>query len=255
MGDGPRILLYDIENSPSLGWVWDKWNTNVVELHQDWHLLCFAYKWLGEKTVRTVALPDFPRYQKTKRDDRDVAQALWTLFDEADVVVAHNGNKFDQAKSRTRFLVHGFPQPSPFREVDTLQVARKHFAFTSASLDDLCRQLGIGRKEYDGGFKTWLGCMNGDPAAWRTMLKYNRRDVLMLEQLYLRMRPWIDNHPNLALMSDRPDICPKCGADGPFRARGWRYTQVSRRRLYQCKSCGGYVASRYLEKTEVARVL
>lgn len=251
----PRILLYDIENTPSLGWVWEKWATNVVELHEDWHLLCFAYKWYGDSVVRTVALPDFPkRYKHDKADDRDVALALWKLFDEADIVVAHNGNRFDQAKARTRFLVHGFDQPSPFREVDTLQVARKHFSFTSSSLDDLCRQLGIGRKEYDGGFKTWLGCMAGTVAAWKRMLKYNKRDVEMLEQLYLRLRPWIDQHPNLALIADEPQACPKCGG-GPLQPRGWRYYSVTKRRTYRCGACGGYSSGRIMVKSTVEHVV
>lgn len=249
----PRILLYDIENSPALGWVWEKWNTNVVDLEADWYLLCFAYKWLGDSKVRTVSLPDFPRYERDKTDDKDVAKALWKLFDEADIVIAHNGNRFDQTKARTRFLVHGFPQPAPFREVDTLQVARKHFSFTSSSLDDLCRQLGIGRKEYDGGFQTWRGCMNGDPSAWKTMLRYNKRDVEMLEQLYLKLRPWIDQHPNLALIGGEPEACPKCGG-GPLQPRGWRYYAVTKRRTYQCKSCKGYSSGRIMTKSAVAHV-
>ena len=250
----PRILIYDIENTPSLGWVWNKWQTDVVELHQDWYMLCFAYKWLGDSKVQTVALPDFDGYARNRADDSLVVQALHALFDEADIVVAHNGNRFDQTKARARMLKHGLQPPSPFREVDTLQVARRHFNFTSNSLDDLCRQLGIGRKEYDGGFRTWLGCMEGDPAAWKRMLKYNRRDVQMLEQLYLKLVPWIEGHPNLALISDKPDACPKCGKSEGFKSQGWRYYTVTKRRVFRCKACNGNVMGRKMEKSDITHV-
>jgi len=251
----PKILVYDIETSPSLGWAWTKWDTNINEIAQDWHFLCFAYKWLGDKSVRTVAQPDFvSRYRKDRTDDYDVVKALWHLFDEADIVVAHNGNRFDQTKTRARFLQHGFDPPSPFREVDTLREARRHFNFISNSLDDLCRQLGIGRKAYDGGFNTWLQCMAGDKTAWSRMLKYNKQDVNMLEALYLRLLPWMEGHPNMALISDRPDACTKCGSDLGFKSNGWRYYQVTKRRVFKCKDCGASSYGRVMEKSPVTKV-
>ena len=241
----PRILVYDIENSPSLGWVWQKYQTDVVEFKEDWYLLCFAYKWLGGKTVKTVALPDFPLYKREPENDYHVASELWHLFNEADIVVAHNGNRFDQAKARARFLVHGFEPHTPFREIDTLQVARKRFNFTANNLDELCRQLGIGRKEYTGGIDTWLGCMRGDTKSWATMLKYNKRDVAMLEELYLRFRPWMENHPNIALISGRPSACPKCGSEeGMVLRKHRRINTVTAADVYQCKACGGYSTAR-----------
>jgi len=250
-GREPRILLYDIENTPSLGWVWEKWQTNVVELHQDWYMLCYAWKWLGDRGTNYLSLPDFPdRYAADPKDDSLLVDRLHKLFNEADVVIAHNGNRFDQTKAKARMLVHGLEPPTPFREVDTLQVARRYFNFTSSSLDDLCRQLGIGRKEYDGGFRTWLGCMNGDPVAWRRMEKYNRRDVRMLEQLYTRMIPWIESHPNMQLMSDKPDVCPRCGGSDGFNSKGWRYYTVSKRRVFRCKTNGCIVYGRRMEKSD-----
>jgi hypothetical protein len=247
--------VYDIENSPSLGWVWQKFDTNVVELHQDWFLLCFAYKWLGESKTHYVSLPQFAdAYKKDPKNDYHVVAALHALFDEADIVIAHNGNRFDQTKARARMLLHGFAPHTPFREIDTLKIARRHFNFTSNSLDDLCRQLGIGRKEYDGGIHTWLDCVNGDMKAWRRMEKYNRRDVKMLEELYNRLIPWIENAPNLALMSDKPDACPRCGEDEGFHSKGWRYYTVTKRRVFRCKANNCVVYGRVIEKSPVTHV-
>ena len=248
----PRILIYDIENTPGLGWVWEKYKTNVIEFDQDWQMLCFAYKWLGDKKIHTVALPDFAGYKPgmDRMNDYGVAAELWHLYDKADIVVAHNGNHFDQAKARARMLVHGFPPPSPFREVDTLQVARKLFKFSANSLDELCRQLKIGRKEATAGFHTWKGCINGDPGEWARMLRYNKNDVRMLEELYLRMLPWMPSHPNLAVVSGRPELCPKCGSDkGMIIRNTYKTYGVTRSRNYQCKNCGGYSTARVNERT------
>lgn len=251
---GPKVLLYDVENAPSLGYHWTRWQTDIVKVKQDWYLFCFAYKWLGERCIRTVSQLDFPqRYAKDRTDDYGVAKALWDLFNEADVVVAHNGNRSDQTKARTRFVVHGLGSTTPFREVDTLLIARRQFNFISNSLDDLCRQLGIGGKLANGGFSTTEGCMEGDPVAWKKMLRYNKRDVQMLEALYLELRPFAsaNQHPNMALIGDKPDACPKCGSTKPLKSKGWRYANVTKRRVFRCLENGCVVYGRKVEKSPV----
>jgi len=41
---------------------------------------------------------------------------------------------------------------------------------------------------------------------------YNRNDVSILEDLYLKLRPYIRNHPNLNLWNEEKiSICPNCG--------------------------------------------
>jgi hypothetical protein len=64
----PRILLVDIETAPSLGWVWQKWQTDVIDIERDWYILSISVKWLNEKKIETYALPDFPAYNKRHRD-------------------------------------------------------------------------------------------------------------------------------------------------------------------------------------------
>lgn len=247
----PRILLWDIETSPSLGYVWQKYQTDVISFKADWHLLSIAWRWLGEKTVHCSALPDYPKsYAKDPENDFQLACLAYRLFDEADIVVAHNGVAFDTKKAQARMLVHGLNPPSPFREVDTLKLARGHFAFTSNRLDDLCKTLGIGQKQATGGFGTWLGCLRGDPKAWATMKRYNKHDVVLLEELYLRLRPWDNRHPNVALIADAKDACPRCGK-GPLTKRGYRSYGVTKRQRFQCSSCGGYCQSRAVIRSDV----
>ena len=248
----PRILIYDVETTPNLGWTWGKWQQNVMRFKQHWHVLTVSWKWRGEKKVYVEGLDDYVNYKPGSTDDSALAWLLHDLFEEADIAITHNGNAFDQPKARTRMSVHHIPPPSPFKEIDTLKVARKHFAFTSNSLEDLCQQLGLDLKGKPG-IDTWFGCMEGDPKAWARMKRYNRNDVVILEQLYDRFLPWIDGHPNLALMSDKPDGCPRCGGTS-LKSWGWRYYQVSKRRRFRCTECHAFCYGRTLEKSDVALV-
>lgn len=248
MPAAPRILLWDIESAPLLSHVWSRWEANSLHVEHDWYLLSIAWKFLGEKSTHVKGLIDYERFSVNPEDDYELAKLAHELFSAADIVVAHNGIAFDTKKAQARMLYHGFDPPTPFKEVDTLKIARRHFAFSSNKLGDLCDVLGIGRKLETGGFETWLGCMRGDPRAWAKMKRYNKMDVVILEKLYLRLRPWTTTHPNVATMSDRPDTCPKCGSNAGMASRGYSHTTVSRRQRFQCSSCGGYCSGRPLER-------
>src|SRR5690606_17959042 len=106
---------------------WGKYEQNLVWSIQDWYILCFAYKWLGERKTHVIAQPDFKDYKPGSSDDKNVVQKLWELFEEADVVVAHNGNSFDQKKSQARMIYHGMRPPAPYKQIDTKLVARRYF--------------------------------------------------------------------------------------------------------------------------------
>ena len=235
-----KVLLVDIETAPNLGYTWGKWEQDVIEFKKDWYILSFVAKWHGSKQTISCSLPDFPLFKKDKENDLEVIKALWELFNEADVIVAHNGDAFDFKKANARFIAHGLTPPEPYQTVDTKLVAKRYFKFDSNSLDELGRYLGLGRKESTGGFKTWLECMAGDMDAWKRMMKYNKQDVILLEQIYEKLRPWMSNHPNLGLIKDRPESCPICGEFNCLQSRGFSFTRVSRKRRYQCTNCGGW---------------
>jgi len=198
--------------------------------------LSFAYKWLGEKKIHVHALPDYPAYKRDKECDSDLTAQLWELFDRADIVVAHNGDRFDIRKSNARFLAHGFIPPSPYKSVDTLKLAKKHFRFDSNKLDDLGKYLGVGRKLPHTGPHLWFGCMGGDPKAWALMRRYNAQDVALLERVYLKLRPWATTHPNLSHYS-RLDVCPVCQSNH-LKNSGLHYLTSGKKQRRTCLDCG-----------------
>jgi hypothetical protein len=232
-----RILLLDLETAPNLGFVWGIWEQNVIDVKKSWYLLSFAAKWTNERKTHVRCLPDYPRFKSHKEDDKHLIADLWELLNEADIVVAHNGDRFDIRKANARFVAHGLPPPSPYKSVDTLKIARKHFKFDSNRLDDLGKYLGVGRKIPHTGKHLWLGCMNGDKKSWKTMRRYNTQDVTLLERVYLKLRPWTTTHPNLTFFSRRPEECPVCES-GAINNTGFSYTRTGKRQRATCKSCG-----------------
>jgi len=251
----PNILILDIETAPVLAYVWRTFKAHVSydQISTDWYILSFAAKWLH---AGRVMYHDQSR-KKDIEDDRDLMQTLHTLLDAADIVVAHNGKRFDVRKIKARFILNGLPPPSPFKVVDTLIEARREFAFTSNRLVALTDQLVPEQKKDDHkefpGFELWAQCLKGNRRAWRAMRTYNRQDVLALEALYLKLRPWMTGHPNVAAYSDPDDIaCPKCGSHNLER-RGHAYTQTSKYQRYRCRDCGGWARGRLTQNSNAVR--
>lgn len=229
----PKIILLDIETAPSLGFYFDLYKEgNIVATVKSWYILSFAYKTLGGKT-HCMALPNFPKlYAKDKEDDSALVAVLHAVLEEADIIVAHNGDRFDLRKINARFLKYGMAPPSPYKTVDTLKVARKCFALDSNRLNDIGKYLGVGSKLPHTGFKLWEDCMAGDKKAWGLMKRYNVQDVELLDSVYHKLLPWMTNHPNIGVYAGIDHHCPNCG--GTLTRRGFLYTKTGRKQRYQC---------------------
>jgi hypothetical protein len=78
--------------------------------------------------------------------------------------------------------------------------------------------------------------MSGKQEALNRMEEYNRGDVVGLEDMYLKLRPYMKSHPNIAVMID-DDCCTVCGSTQLKATKKFYYTGSSRYRLYSCKSC------------------
>ncbi len=237
-----KILLLDIETAPSIGYIWNLWQEvgNYSFIDRDWFILCWAAKWLGDKKIHHSALPDFTNYSKNRENDKGVLLKLWSLLDEADIIIAHNGIKFDRRKINARFIINGMTPPSPYKVVDTLDVARKEFSFTSNRLNDIAQFLKLGKKLDTGGFGLWKKCLAGDRKAWKKMVDYCKHDIVILEKVYLALRPYILQHPNVSVYLDADRaVCPKCGSP-KIQYRGYCFTTTSKFKRFSCTNCGGW---------------
>jgi len=231
----PKVLFFDIETAPNLAYVWGKYEQDVIAFKSEWHLLSFAYKWQGEKKVHCVTM-------RNQKDDKKIAKKLRDLFDEADIIIAHNGDAFDIKKARARFAFWGLKPPSQFATVDTCKIAKRYFNFNSNRLNDLGIYFKVGQKVKHTGFDLWLGCLKNNRASWALLEEYNKQDVILLEDVYNKLLPWMDRHPNMALLQHK-DGCPKCGSDKIVKD-GIRANSMSLQQQWKCKSCHGYFLTR-----------
>lgn len=218
----PTILFLDIETTPNLAYVWGKYQQDVIEFDKETQILSISWKEQGSSNVRFVRYPS--------------PELLCRLLNRADIVVAHNGKAFDLKHIHREILQGGLKPPSPYSIVDTLTVARKHFKFNSNKLGDLGKSLKIGTKVQTGGFKLWLDCLAGKSKAWDKMERYNKQDVVLLEKVYDKLLPWIDNHPSIALLKGRKG-CANCGSR-KLHSKGYRVTTKTRYQRFQCQDCG-----------------
>lgn len=230
-----KIGMLDIENTPIKAYCWGLWKQNIGlnQIIDDWGLLTFAFKWAGVDEVYWDSL-------KESGSEKKMLENLWVFLDEADIIVAHNGDRFDISKINAKFLEHGIKPYSPIKSIDTLKVVKSRFNLTSNKLDYISKYLGFEGKMATGGMQLWIDCMNGSKEAFRKMVDYNIQDVIELENIYEKIKPWISNHPNLALYNDENiPVCPKCGSNH-LHFRGYAYTGVSKFRRFQCQDCGGW---------------
>lgn len=240
----PKVLIFDIETSPLKAFVWQKsiWKANVGadQILSEWFMLCWSAKWLFSDKVMSDRLTG---RESKDEDDSRIVKSLWKLLDEADIVIAHNGDSFDVPNMNTRFVVHNIPPTSPYQTIDTRLVAKRQFGFTHNSLNGLAKVFGFNVK-IETNFDLWKRCIDGDDKALAYMEEYNIHDVELLEEVYMKLRPWIKGHPNLGLYveTDRP-VCPNCGNTDIKWTEKYYYTQTGKYRTFRCK-CGAFGRAR-----------
>jgi len=240
----PRIAFIDIETAPILATVWTLRDIqNVVWDERDTFLLSYAISWNSDKSIQTRCLPDYPLYDRNKHDDSALCRDIRQVLDEADIVVAHNGAAFDIKKIQARFMVNGLQPSSPFKTIDTLKLARKHFKFDSNKLDNIGRYLHCGRKIPNTGAELWRGCVNGDVKSWAVLRRYNAQDVRLLKNVYERLKPWVDI--DLRPYSDSHG-CPAC-LSSKIQRRGISVARSRRYQRLQCQDCGHWFSGELIK--------
>lgn len=245
----PNICLLDIETSPLTAYTWGTFDQNVLKVLESSKIISVAWKELHSKETHVKSIFDYKDYKAGKIDDKKLIEDVWKVLDEADIVIAHHGDAFDIKKLNARFIYHGLTAPSAYATIDTKKVASKYFKFDSNSLQNLGVYLGEGEKMANGGFDLWVRCIAGDKDAWDTMKRYNKQDVVLLEKVYLRLRPFMENHPNLALVSSEviksgDHMCPSCMSTKVTK-RGFSVTKTTRRQRFQCSDCGSWSSGPY----------
>lgn len=231
-----KRLFWDIETSPNVGFFWragHKQFVNYDSIIKERAVICIGYKWQGERTVHALQWDG-------EQNDRTMLERFTEIAAKADELVAHNGDDFDMPWYRTRCMFHGIPTDPYTKTVDTLQIARRKFCLNSNRLDYIARLLGLG-----GKIKTeldlWKAVVNdNDRNALAKMVAYCKRDVSILERVWMAMAPHVKHKTHAGILAGKPAwTCPECGSESVKVARGPRVTADGTKRYQmQCMDCG-----------------
>lgn len=249
MSKKPKIIIWDIETSLMAVSTFQLKNDYIhhSNILQDWYIICACWKEHGKSKVHAVSLADnLKRFKKDPSDDYEIVKALRSVLEDADIIVHHNGDRFDLRKLNARLIYHSLPPLPRINAVDTLKEVRKIASFTSNRLDYLGEHLGYGGKTTTSS-GLWLRVLRGDVDAVNEMVRYNKRDVTLLEKIYQRLRPYIKNHPNVS--AGEVFGCPNCGSEH-LQSRGITRTRAGT--VYGrlcCTDCGSWSRTRKQEKS------
>lgn len=223
--------MLDLESAPAIAYLW-RLRENFVpveHLVKPGYTLCWSAKWYGDKEIQFDSVYKSGAKRMTKR--------IHALLDKADAVVGYNSKAYDVPCLQKDFLLARLNPPAPYKQIDLYQTA-KQFNFISRKLNFITKQLDLGEKVKHRGMELWTGCMEGDPKSWAEMEKYNKQDVVLLEKAYDILKPWVKNHPNVALYNEYPmPVCPVCESERVAKRGTSRLTAGIYQR-YQCGDCG-----------------
>ena len=150
----------------------------------------------------------------------------------------HNCKKFDNKKANSYFLKYGLNPPSPYRTIDTLQIAKSKFALPFNNLDYIAEYLNVGRK-ISTDVQLWIDCDKGNQEALDLMLDYNKQDVVVLRDVYKRLLTWGNNNVNMNTYNDDKFSCTNCGSDKvEMITNKFVHTNTNKYLAYRCNDCG-----------------
>lgn len=237
-----KIFCGDVETSASIVYTFSRFKAFVKpdQVIQEPYMLTWAGKFVGNPNIISYKLPDFEeQFKEDHTNDRLLIEAMWRVLDECDIFVAHNA-RFDVGWFNQRCLYWGMNPPSPYKVIDTLRELKQICALPSNSLAASANYFELPNRKLDNaGWSLWQRCMIGEPEAFDEMETYNIGDITTLEDLYLKLRPFMKNHPNVALYQDsQEECCVACGSNKLEVIVGKSsYTQLSEFEVLRCE-CG-----------------
>ena len=235
-----NILYFDIETSHAIAAVYQlgKQYVGHTQVLKDRKILTIAYVWNNDKKPTVLTL-NLNKHDITKFDDdadKEMLVRFMQQYSKADVVVAHNGRRFDIARLAGRLLQLNLPPITPMLIDDTYTMT-KGLDVLSHKLDYLGRSLGLGQK-IKVDIDLWIDIVwYKSKKALKQMATYNKNDVILLRKIYQTMLPYVKSNLNKSMFTVG-DRCPRC--KGKLRSKGYYRTQISEYRRYRCNNCHAY---------------
>lgn len=203
-------------------------------------ILTFGSKVVGKGKVEVLNILDYrgasgDLIMAEKRMLVDISKRMLS----ADVWLTHYGTWYDLVFINSRLLYHNMPVlPPSYPHIDTWKIARNRLKLRNNRLATIQEFLNLPSEKNAIKPEQWIRALGGHKASMDYIVEHNRRDVLVLEEAYNRLRPLILDHPNKGLIDGRGG-CTVCGSE-KLQKRGWHITRTRKYQRFQCQSCGAW---------------
>lgn len=236
----PKILFFDIESTGL--------NATFGTI------LCIGYKFLSDPEVHVPTILD-GRKRASMLDDKRLVERFAKVYNHCDYSVGHYSSRFDLPMIRTKLLKWGLPPLPPKPHIDTWWVARRELKLHSNRLAVLQDFLGCTAAKTPLKPDDWIQAAHGSKDALEYIVEHCRQDVLVLEEVFVKLRPLAKEEPNRVLfVPDAADSCQSCGS-GRLTKQGYRVAKSRRYQQYQCQDCGRWCRSNYADKLARAELV
>jgi len=233
-----KRLFFDIETGYYIlkvkAWQMKNYNTYFDEndIINDKKIICISYKWQDEDRVHTL-------HWDKNQNEKTMLKKFIKVMGEADELVGHNIDSFDIKGLRTRCIANGVLMYPTYRTLDTLKKSRQYFNNASNKLDYLAKWLNVGGKLDHDGMKMWQKVVeDNDRSELKKMINYCERDVVINQDVYSVMSPYIYHNTNFAVLKgENKWNCPECAGKNVEMYKTYTTAMGVVRRNMKCEDC------------------
>lgn len=235
----PKILIYDIETSKTQFELWwsGKQFVNGNSAKEDSRIITIAYKWLYSDKVFYVKWDE-------KHSDKTLMEDFLSEYNEADMVIGINNDRFDNRFINARAAKYGFDVNTHVKSLDVQKECKKLFRLPSYSMKYLGRYFELPQQKMKVHLEDiWediiYGTKEESVEAMDLLIEYNVQDILTTEQLYLKLRKYLKHPIHLGtLQGNSKATCPSCGGSNVELYKTTWTAAGTIQRIMRCKDDG-----------------
>lgn len=219
------------------------WDIEASNLAADFGIvLCVGFKEVGKGKPEVYSILDYTKNGDLIKAEKELLKDVTDRLLDSDVWLTHYGTWYDIPFINTRLLYHKLPiLPPNFAHIDTWKVSRNRLKLRNNRLVTISAFLGTEEEKNAIKPEQWIRALGGHKASMNYIVEHCRRDVVVLEEVYNRIRPLILDHPNKNLVKPG-EGCPVCGED-KLQKRGFHLTRTRKYQRYQCQNCATWSKS------------
>lgn len=219
------------------------WDLETTDLDADFgNLIAFGYRWAhdppGRVTVHSLLSTNRvcgSCHRVDAVDDAPLVKLMHPILASADIWVTWYGTRFDVPYANTRIMDAGLAVLPPVEHVDLYWQARHKLKLSSNRLASVQDFLQLRAKKTPLTKRVWRRAQAGDVASIEYIVTHCRKDVLVLEEAYMKLRAGVRTHPRVSGAGP----CRVCG--GRVESRGLVVTKLKGpARRYRCVVCGSW---------------